>query len=459
MTAVLILNIGLVIGALVLPNRWLIYNSYALYAIQLLTLVPYLVWRAYFAKHLFIPSFFTLMYFLVNLTFGGFLVPRDYGWNKNYADVARSISSYGVLVPYLLAANIVLFLVTCHTIRRLALTPSHATHRASPRLPLAVALLIDAAYIAAFVLITVLNVYSAFAFQLAILILHLSLLVQTRQRRRFVLYGIYLLTFVAWNFDNKRELAMLLFLITYFESLYGGFRVRLRPRNIVAAGGFVCAFLGLVITASVLRGYGGSDAETLVDAVAYVPQYIGSDLFIDGLTDNLELNYNYGAAVNAIELGMKGSIPLQLGGSLWKVLWLPVPRALFPDKPESIMQIYTRVYAPDQASIGGSLPVSFSSEMFLNFNVFGLLPFALVWLAIDRLYRKCDEGPGGTFSHRSCVFLSISILLFARGSGLEQWLFYYFLGAPILAFASVLQRIGPAMSARPFTAARIVAER
>jgi hypothetical protein len=441
---VLILNLALIGVSIVLPNRWHMYHSCWLYAIQFVTMVPYLTRRAYFAKHLFIPSFFTLVYFLANLALGGFLVPRDYGWNKNYTDVARTITSYAVLVPYLLAANTALFLVTCQTIRELGASASPNAPVATRRRSLPIALAIDAMCLGVFTLITLLDVYSAFAFQLAILIPHLTDLARQRPPRRFLVYAAYLLVFVAWNFDNKRELAMVLFLVAYLECAFGGYRLRLRARSLAAATAFVAGFMGLVVTASVLRGYGGSDAETLLDAVTYVPQYVRSDLFIDGLTDNLELNYNYGAAVNAIELGMTGRIPLQLGGSIWKALWMPVPRSVFPEKPESIMQIYTRVYAPDQASIGGSLPVSFSSEMFLNFNVLGLIPFTLVWLLINRMYLRCDRGASGTFAHYSCVFLCITILMFARGSGLEQWLFYYALAVPILAFAVVVQRSGHA---------------
>ncbi len=449
MTLVLLFNLSIVAAALLLPNDWLMYQSYWLYAAQLLTLVPFLLRRAYYTKHLFIPSFFALMYFLVNLTLGGFLVPRDYGWNKNYTDVIRSISSYQVLVPYLLSANIALFLVTCQTIRRVAVHVQPAVRHDTARRPLLQGLAIDLICVGTFTAITLLDVYSAFAFQLAILIVHLSDLAWQRHVRRFALYAVYLLIFVAWNFDNKRELAMVLFLISYLEAANGAFRMRFRLKNLVGAGLFATCFLCLVVTASVLRGYGGSDAETLLDAVAYVPQYVQSDVFIDGLTDNLELNYNYGAAVNAIDLGVAGRIPLQLGGSLWKVLWMPVPRGLFPEKPESVMQIYTRTYAPDQSEIGGSLPVSFSSEMFLNFSALGLLPFALVWLAINRMYVRCEMGPTRLFAYYSCLFLCITILMFARGSGLEQWLFYYVLGTPILAAAAAMRRHDRSADERP----------
>lgn len=46
------------------------------------------------------------------------------------------------------------------------------------------------------------------------------------------------------------------------------------------------------------------------------------------------------------------------------------------------------------------------------------------------------------------LFLVITILMFARGSGLEQWLLYYLVAAPVLWLVSIVQR-RQASDARP----------
>ena len=117
MSLILAFNALLVAAAIALPNDTLKWNGYLLFGLQLLTLVPYVLRRGRFVAGVFVPSVFTLLYALANLTLGGYLVPRHYGWNKEYGDVALGIQTYHVIVPYLLACNIALFLVACRTVR------------------------------------------------------------------------------------------------------------------------------------------------------------------------------------------------------------------------------------------------------------------------------------------------------------------------------------------------------
>jgi hypothetical protein len=440
MIAVLVVNLLLVACSVVLDNAWLMEHGYLLYAAQALTLLPYLAWRVFYVHHLFMPSVFALAYYLVNLTLGGYLVPRDFGWNKDYTDVARGIEHYQVIVPYLLAVNVVLFLLTCHTVRQLATPRAGTEGRSRAAAPLAVQLVTDGACIGAFVLTTMGGVFFAYAFQLAILILHLTYLLRQDASRRYLIYAVYLLAFVGSNFGNKREIVMVLFLMVFLEAWHRRERLRFTVRTVMAGAGLATTLMGTVLTASILRGYGGFDPESLAQALRFVPRYVTSDVFVDGVTDNLELNYNYGSTVTSIAMVIDGRLPYQWGASLWKVLWLPVPRTLVPEKPQSTMQLYTQEYAPELWADEGSLPVAFSSEMFVNFGPLGLVPFALIWAAINRLYRGIDMNRTASFGLYSRLFLVMTILMFARGSGLEQWLLYFVVAAPLLWLVAVLQR-------------------
>ena len=78
----------------------------------------YLLGAAGQLKNLFMPTFFVLVYFLVNLTLGSWLVPRDYGWNKWFTEIALSIDYYNIIVPFLLASNLILFFLSRATLRR-----------------------------------------------------------------------------------------------------------------------------------------------------------------------------------------------------------------------------------------------------------------------------------------------------------------------------------------------------
>ncbi len=440
MIAILVANLLLVAGSVMLDNGWLVHHGYLLFAAQALTLLPYLAWRVFYVHHLFMPTVFALAYYLANLAIGGYLVPRDYGWNKDYSEVVRAIDHYQVIVPYLLAANVVLFLLTCHAVRQLAGRAPAPAAAAASRSSAGMQLLVDAACIGAFVLSTIDGVFFAYSFQLAILILHLTYLLRHAATRRYVVYATYLLAFVGLNFGNKREIVMVLFLMVFLEAWHRRARLRFTLRTVATAGALAAVLMGTVLTASILRGYGGFDAVSLGQALRVVPRYVTSDVFVDGITDNLELNYNYGSTVTSAAMVMDGRLPVQWGASLWKVLWLPVPRTLVPEKPESTMQLYTQKHAPELWADEGSLPVAFPSEMFVNFGPLGLIPFALVWAAINRLYRGVDMHRTPSFGLYSRLFLVMTILMFARGSGLEQWLLYYAVAAPLLWLVAAWQR-------------------
>lgn len=433
-------NLLLAGAATVLPNDVLVWHSWAVYGVQALTLLPYAARRAYYTCNLFQPSLFVLTYFLVNLTLGAWLVPRSYGFNKEYAPVAQAIETYGVMVPYLLLANVVLFFIACRTTGTLARTPGPGVTYGEDAAPRRVAFgwPVEVACLAGFVVVSSIGAYNAFSFQLGLAVVHLGEVARRRARHRALVYTAYLLVMVAMNYEDKREIAMLLFLVIFLESFHARTRLRLTALSVAGYVGVAATFLLLVLTASILRGYGEYDVASPLDAALAIPQYVGSDIFIDGLTDNLELNYCYGAAITSIDLTLRGQIPYQFGASIWKVLMLPVPRDLFPDKPESVMLIFTRVFMPTLYANDGSLPVISSSEMFVNYGVFGLLPFALIWLAVDWCYVRLHRSTPGTFAFCSCVFATISVLMFARGSGLEQYVLTYLLGAPLLLLAGTV---------------------
>lgn len=429
--------------AMALQNDVLAQHSYALYGLQLATMIPYLLRKAVFLKNLFLPSFFVLVYFLLNLTLGSYLVPRDYGWNREFTDVALAIRHYKLIVPYLLLANVVLFLLTDLAFRRMnALSrnmergsPPHTGARGEAwgmgRMPF---------YFAAFFLVSYFDVYSAFSFQLAILIVHTTDPAMRGRWYRFGVYAYYLMTMVAFDFGNKREIAIVLFLIMFVEAYFGRIVLRFGLRNLAAFAAVAASFFALILAASILRGYGDFPVTSVFQAISYIPRYMTSEMFIDGITDNLELNYNYGCAITSIDLGIRGLIDYQYGASLIKPLFLPIPRELLPWKPESIMQIFTQVYAPEWWLEEGSMPVMFASEMFLNFSYLGLAPFALVLGLINRLFVGFHLAPPGSFAFLSCAFLSITVLTLARGGGIEQYLLYYLLAIPVFLVVMLLRQ-------------------
>jgi hypothetical protein len=119
---------------------------------------------------------------------------------------------------------------------------------------------------------------------------------------------------------------------------------------------------------------------------------------------------------------------MQFGATLVKPLFLVVDRDLVPWKPESALQLYTKVFAPEQWAIGGSLPVAFPSEMFMNFGFLGVLPLAGVFALLNRIFSFAHSVCYPSLRFYSAVFLSTTVLMLARGSGLEQHLLYLAFG-------------------------------
>ena len=436
----IIATLFLMLVAFVMPNDALAVDSYLLYAAQFLLMLPYLLARVGYAKNLFLPTLFAQSYYFANLIFGGYLTPRGYGWDREYFYVTVDINTYNVIVPYLLLTNLILFVLTALALRNLAIQeeqhPKESVGR--DRGNSLFDLLSAAVFMPLFLLIAKIDVFSAFSFQLSILIVHGLRLAASRNRYRYLIYGFYMATLLAFDFDNKREIAIALFLLVFLEVYYGRVPFDFTFKRIVGYAAAIVMFFGLILSASILRGYGGFSPVSFIDAVRLIPQYVSSEIFVDGVTDNLELNYCYGSAITSIDMSITGIIPYQYGASLAKVLLLPVSRDVFPDKPESTMQIYTRLYSPSMRSNGGSLPVIFPSEMFMNFGIVGLLPYLVIWFGFNQLFLWLPRCAAGTLGQYSIIFLVSSILMFARGSGLELYLVFYVLAFPFLTCLAIL---------------------
>lgn len=456
MILILAFNACLVLAACLLPDGFLALHSYLFYGAQLLTLVPYVLRRGGLGAHAFLPTTFSLAYFLVSETLGSILVPRFYGFQKEYAEVALNITHYNLIVPYLLLANLLLFVLSVLAgplVTRRVHTVAAEFASVRPRLLQGWGLVVDLCLPPLFLVVSVFGGIAAFSLQLAVVVVHAWELLRRPRWYRLAFYLAYLLGMLATSFQSKRQIVIVLFLFAFLEAAKTGYRLRWNPWALAQYFGFGGLFLGLVLVASVLRGYGGFENGSVFAAVRAVPQYVGSDFFIDGLTDNLELNYSYGAGITAIDLTRRGVIEHQYGASIWKVLFLPVPRDAFTWKPESALQVYTKRFDSDMWAIGGSLPVFLQSDMFMNFDVLGLLPFVLIWLGVNGLFLAFLRAPGRDLRSYSVLFLSIIVLVLARGSGLELYLLTYLLGLPILVLAATISSLVGALGAPRVAAA------
>ena len=122
------------------------------------------------------------------------------------------------------------------------------------------------------------------------------------------------------------------------------------------------------------------------------------------------------------------------------LLFLFIPRFMFPFKPEQIIALYTVQYDPAFRAIGGSYPISVFSEFFWNFHLAGL--FLTIFLIIFCYYfYKHLINSIENFSlsyillYLVCYF---NILMLARGSGLDMYFLFIILSAFFIMIYSLM---------------------
>lgn len=437
MTGVVPVSLLLAAVSLLLPQSFLSQNCYLLFGIQGVWTLTATARRLGRISNMFLPSTFTLIYFTVNLTIGGYLVPRGYGFDKQFSLTTPYVTTYNIIVPFLLLTNLVLYLLSARRLPQLNSLPAgrdlpsmSADGFEIPRAAL---------YFGAFLAVGYFDFFNGFSTQLAIMICHLTGMALRRTPYRFPIYLAYLVGLIYFSAENKREIAMALFLVAFIEMWIRDLRTRFTPRAIVIYLGLFLGFIGLIMWASILRGYGEYNADGPIDALSYIPTYAASDDFADGITDNLELNYNYGVTITSIDYVLTGQIPYQFGTSFLKILYLPVPRQVFPTKPESVLQIFTKSYAPGWWSVGGSMPVMFAAECFINFHVLGLLALAAVMAWLDGLFVAWHRIDKRSLAANCSLFLCITILLLARGAGIDQFALYFLVSVPTFLLISLVR--------------------
>ena len=205
----------------------------------------------------------------------------------------------------------------------------------------------------------------AYAIKLGVaIIICLSIRHLTVWWKRIFLYLIIVIPFLVANYESKREIIFVLLIFFLMELSKRKPNLNLSFKNIIFGLALGLIFSGLILTASILRGYGGYKIENPLSAIKYLPDYINSDFIYKGLAINFELSTTYGNSSNAIDYIYKKEVDYLYGSTFFKVFFLPIPRRVFPNKPESMVNIYTKKFAPEYYKIGSTRPIVIYSEFY-----------------------------------------------------------------------------------------------
>ena len=107
------------------------------------------------------------------------------------------------------------------------------------------------------------------------------------------------------------------------------------------------------------------------------------------------------------------------GQSYYRLLFVPIPRFVWPEKPESTQRIFARVTAPMRKRAGLTIPAGLVGDLYINFGPFGVLGMLVFgfFFALER-YRGLHN------------------LLLVASSG--YWIFYLIRGSSTTPYVLLL---------------------
>lgn len=261
---------------------------------------------------------------------------------------------------------------------------------------------------------------------------------------------IYFFLIVAMAIDSigsKRELFFAILAIIYVELIFGDKKIILSLRNVVISISIFAVAALYILSASIVRGYGGFEVDTLKDAIVLVPEYVGSEYFNEVVGNNIETPYHYATSVLSIDYTINGKIPILYGETFLKVFFIPIPRSVFGYKPRNMIDVFTTVYDKGFRDMGGSYPVSVYSELFSNFSVLSVFVLLAMFVVFQRFYIVAINN----IRKYKVIWLgaipfSAFFLHFIRGAGLESLIIYAMLSFSVLyinyVFVGSLQNKG-----------------
>lgn len=399
----------------------------------------------------FSPSVFTLIYLNLSFGFGQWAVANNISYETIYYDEYSKFSNPHFITSYLLVSSLTValalipFLNSHTTLDFSALLNKGALNKTQIFISLIFILLLSFVEVDLSFLGGVGNFN--YVLQLAVTIFLTIQLVPFPRLVRYLYYAILSVLFLISNYNSKREILFVIILFLLFELTRTGIRVVLNFKNALLATLFLALFAGFIIVSSIARGYGNFNVDNPLDAIEYIDDYVQADYFQSVVVGNLEVITVYGNTANAINYTYNEEIGLGYGSTFAKALFIPIPRAIFPAKPRSMIDIYTSKFQPSyRVEKGGSLPVTIYGEIFYNFNLFGIIFLFLIYLVLNRMFQKIVLSLSEaeiSFQTYIFIFLYITLIQFVRGSGLDLWLIYVIVSFLVFVPVSLIKKTKP----------------
>jgi hypothetical protein len=413
--SLLYFNFIISLFSLFIENQWLISNSFFLFVIQFIIYAVYILYKVKFVIFFLSPSIVMLLYLSFSFSLGSYFVPREIGFlTVDFIQSILTMKHTNLVVFYWLNVFNILFLVSFKTLEK-----QNEWETEEPGGSSAQSLVIGFSTVFIFVLVSLVDSFATFGFQLALVVSICIIFSNFKKSFQTPLYLFVLLIFVANNYENKREVLMALIAMVMCFSYFNRLKFTLSIKSFVLSTILISSFVTTILASSILRGYGGMPVSNLFEAVKSVPNYITSERFTDSLVDNFEISHTYPAAVLPVEYIIEGRMDILAGESLIKPFFLLIPRKVYTAKPQSVLTLFTIEQAPGVYAVGGSFPVAFPAELFVNFSFLGLLALCLFTKLFDYIFLlifRCNRS-GLQFKLTVCFTSLLFILI--RGGGAD----------------------------------------
>ena len=259
-----------------------------------------------------------------------------------------------------------------------------------------------------------------------------------KYKYRFYIYTMVLFIFMITNFESKREAVFMIIPIVLLENIFGNlktFNFSLKKTFVSLVSLIVLIYSLLIMT--ILRGFGEYEISNPINAYKYVDDLF-RDFNIAGLLFTIsEAPTTTYVSIKAMSLLNNDFEFLAYGSTYLKLLFVPIPRSIYSEKPLSMTSIFTKIEDPGFYGDGGSLPINIYAESFWNFHFGGIIIIVLIIFLVNLMYSKMIEIIlRNKFSVylAGIIFAYTYLLGFYRGFGFDL----YFVNVLIGLFFSIL---------------------
>jgi hypothetical protein len=412
----------LIYGVLLVPQDVLKSHLHIVYLLHYCLLWPLFFVARDRAAFLFSPSFLIVSYFCFSFTLGGFAFSRGYVMFPDQLRQFYRSNHCAFATAYFMVCNLCVVFAYFLAKRRWPgqrPCPTQGSLRSHAH-----QLLIGGIMLAVFSTVSVGLPFMGGSGNFAILpqifgfLVIAIVLAKARWRYRFLVYLIVLLQLAAANYGNRRFVLVLVVSLTFIEAAYLQ-DLHLSFRRALVGVAILLAAVILQVTMTIARGVDRFDGS-------YWQTFRRMDIFIT--IDNsatfalkqTEGPTTFWHSYNAIGYVLEDHSLLCYGSTLAKTLFVVVPRSIWPNKPNSMVDIYTTRWNPAWRRMGCSTGINVYAEYFWNFHVLGVFCAVIIFYLLNRVFffylsllRAGDVWP--------YIYLGVgysSLLMYGRGHGL-----------------------------------------